>query len=281
MMKAINIESDTNGLDVADMKVQNPLISQTDSDSQLYHVTASADWIINMVSFKLFSVNSEGRKTTDHASFVVRIHSNQTWIDEWKRNAYLIRSRIAALYSSVEDGNAHKLKRCLAYQLFSTIVQYGQDYQGMQEVILDSGEHEATAKVCFQVDHNGFTFNPMWVDSIGHIAGFIMNASDATPSKTQVFINHGWERMRCAVKFAKGRQYQVYNRMQLDSGTTYVGDTYIFEDKNLVAIYEGVRVSFQYMESRRAEDLLTIRSSKAFHDDFSIASCLRVDDRLK
>jgi naphtho-gamma-pyrone polyketide synthase len=132
----------------------------------------------------------------------------------------------------------------LAYRLFATLVDYGDAYQGMQEVILDSEDLEATAKVSFQVDDNGFTFNPCWVDSLGHIAGFIMNAGYAHGAKDQVFINHGWERMRCAVKFARGRTYQVYNRMQLETGTSYVGDTYIFdEDKTLVAIYEGIRVS--------------------------------------
>lgn len=242
MMRAINIQDDETGLEVADMKVMNPLVSRADRDSQLYHVIASAEWKRNIVSYKLFSVNDAGKKTTDHANFVVRITPKQNWVAEWQRNAYLIRGRIEALRCLVEDGNAHKIKKSLAYQLFSTLVQYSPDYQGMQEVILDSDYHEATAKVSFQVGDNGFTFNPCWVDSLGHIAGFIMNASDST--KSQVFINHGWERMRCAVKFTKGRQYQVYNRMQLETGTTYVGDTYIFDDKTLVGIYEGVCVSF-------------------------------------
>jgi naphtho-gamma-pyrone polyketide synthase len=241
-MKSVNIESEKAGLDISDMKVQNPLVSRTDNEPQLFRVSASADWRNNFVSFKLFSINDEGKQIIDHATFVVRITPNHAWIDEWKRNAYLLQSRIHALYESAENGGAHRLKRRLAYQLFSTIVDYSQDYQGMQEVILDSENHEATAKVLFQVGDNGFTFNPCWVDSLGHIAGFIMNGSDATPSKPQVFINHGWERMRCAVKFAKGKHYQVYNRMQLETGTTYVGDTYIFEGDTLVAIFEGVRV---------------------------------------
>jgi naphtho-gamma-pyrone polyketide synthase len=227
------------------MKVPNPLVSQTDSEQQLFQVSASADWRNNVVAFKLFSIDNEGKKTTDHATFTVHITPNQTWISDWQRSAYLIQSRIRALYESAEDGDAHRLKRRLAYQLFSSIVDYSQDYQGMQEVILDSEHHEATAKVTFQVDSNGFTFNPCWVDSLGHIAGFIMNGSDATPSKPHVYINHGWQRMRCAVQFSHGKLYQVYNRMQLDAGTTYVGDTYIFEDKALVAIFEGVRVSIK------------------------------------
>jgi naphtho-gamma-pyrone polyketide synthase len=265
------------GFDVAEMKVMNPLISQPDKESQLFRVTASADWTQNTVSFSVFSVNDEGKKTADHATFVVQIIPTQTWMEQWKRSSHLVHSRIRALYENAENGDAHRLKRRLAYQLFSTIVQYSPDYQGMEEVILDSEGHEATAKVAFQVGENGFTFNPCWVDSLGHIAGFIMNASDATPSKTQVFINHGWERMRCAVKFSQGKQYQVYNRMQLETGSTYVGDTYIFDGAMLVAIFEGVRVS---SNTPTIKILLTPRSSRAFHAKFWIAFSLQRGDRV-
>ncbi|PYI09332.1 ketoacyl-synt-domain-containing protein [Aspergillus sclerotiicarbonarius CBS 121057] len=259
MMQAIGKDIDTAGLDVADMQVQTPLVSRPDADAQLFRVSASANWDGNVISFRLYSVNRDGKKTADHAAFVVRITKNvETWLAEWKRHAHLVHSRIAALHASAEEGDAHKLKRRLAYQLFSALVQYGPSYQGMQEVVLDSDHHEATARISFQIDEDGFVFNPCWVDSLGHIAGFIMNASDATPSKEQVFINHGWERMRCAARFAKGKQYQVYNRMQLETGTTYVGDTYIFEGETVVALYQGIR--FQGVPRRLLDRLLPAKS---------------------
>ncbi|RAL00107.1 ketoacyl-synt-domain-containing protein [Aspergillus ibericus CBS 121593] len=259
MMQAIGKDSETAGLDVADMQVQNPLVSRPDADSQLFRVSASANWESHVISFRLYSVNRDGKKTSDHAAFVVRItKSVDTWLAEWKRHAHLVQSRIAALHASAEEGDAHKLKRRLAYQLFSALVQYGPNYQGMQEVVLDSDQHEATARVSFQIDEDGFVFNPCWVDSLGHIAGFIMNASDATPSKEQVFINHGWERMRCATRFSKDKQYQVYNRMQLETGTTYVGDTYIFEGDTVVAVYQGIR--FQGVPRRLLDRLLPAKS---------------------
>ncbi|OJJ68001.1 hypothetical protein ASPBRDRAFT_199700 [Aspergillus brasiliensis CBS 101740] len=255
MLQAVEKYSETVGLDVADMQVQNPLISRPDYDSQLFRVSASADWKRKEISFRLYSVDHNGKKTADHAAFVVQITDQvQTWLADWKRHAHLVRSRIASLYNSAEEGDAHKLKRRLAYQLFATLVKYDTSYQGMQEVVLDSDNLEATAKVSFQIDEAGFVFNPCWIDSLGHIAGFIMNSSDASPSKEQVFINHGWERMRCAVRFAKGKQYQVYNRMQLETGTTYVGDTYIFEGEAVVAVYQGIR--FQGVPRRVLDRLL-------------------------
>ncbi|THC96716.1 hypothetical protein EYZ11_003822 [Aspergillus tanneri] len=193
MIQESNMSYESVGLDVADMQVQNPLVSQGKS-ANLYHVSATADWTANLISFRLFS-GPEGN-TTEHATFSVRITPRQTWLADWKRNTYLILSRIASLRASTLHGNAHVLKKRLAYQLFATTVEYGSDYQGMQEVVLDSDEHEATATT-----------------------------------------------------------YQVYNRMQLEEGSTYLGDTYILEGDTVVALYEGVQ--FQGVPRRLLDRLLS------------------------
>lgn len=265
MMRKVAKDTEAIGLDVSDMTAPNPLVSRLDTEPQLYRVSASADWHNDLISFQIFSVNDQGKKTLVHANFVVRLTPKQAWLDEFKRNGYLIQSRIASLHASADGGTggANKLKRRIVYQLFSAIVNYGDSFQGMQEVTLDSENHEATARISFQVDENGFTFNPCWIDSLGHIAGFIMNSSDASPFKTGVFINAGWEHMRCAVNFVKGKEYEVHSRMQLRTGNTYIGDTYILEDQKVVAVYEGVRVS---SSQDRAQHPLIVYSSKAFLD---------------
>ncbi|KAL1963919.1 hypothetical protein VTN77DRAFT_7725 [Rasamsonia byssochlamydoides] len=241
MLKANNKRSDNAGLDVANVKVEKPLIGIPDRGPQILRISASADWSTNIVSISLYSVTAEGKKLTDHATCEVRITENQTWFDDWKRTSYLIRSRITSLDKAVDEGDSHKMKRGIVYKLFSALVDYDPRYQGMQEVVLDSNELEATAKVSFQVDDCGFFINPCWIDSLGHIAGFIMNGNDNVQSKTQVFVNHGWDRMRFATRVSKDKVYQTYNRMQLVSGTMYAGDTYILDEGNIVAIFEGVK----------------------------------------
>jgi naphtho-gamma-pyrone polyketide synthase len=245
MLKANNMQSDTTGLDVGNMQVGRSLVAVPNSGAQLLRVSASADWATNVISFAFYSVNAQGRKVTDHATCRVQITANQTWLQDWKRSSYLIKSRIASLYKGVDEGNSNKIKRGMAYKIFADTVEYAPRYQGMQEIVLDSNELEATAQVSFQVEDEAFYFNPCWVDSLGHIAGFIMNENDKVHSKDQIFINHGWEAMRCSKKFTKGKTYQTYNRMQLTSGTTYVGDTYILEEGNVIAIFEGVKVCFK------------------------------------
>ncbi|KAL2012344.1 hypothetical protein VTN00DRAFT_5062 [Thermoascus crustaceus] len=240
MLKKNNMQSDTTGLDVADMKVEKPLIALPNSGTQLLRASASADWSSKVVSIAFYSKDAQGRETT-HATCQVRITANQTWLQDWARSSFLVRSRVASLHKGVDEGEVHKMKRGIVYKLFASLVDYNSKYQGMQEVVLDSSELEATAKVSFQAEDEGFYFNPCWIDSLGHIAGFIMNGNDNVQSKNQVFVNHGWDAMRCATKFTKGKTYQSYNKMQLASGTMYVGDTYILEEGKIVAIFEGVK----------------------------------------
>jgi len=240
------------GLDCGTMAVQRPFIVNPDLKSQLLRVSAKANWSKKEIALKFLSVDASERKLADHATCIVKITDSQNWISEWKRNAYLISSRISSLSRAVDTGSSHKLKRGLAYKLFASIVDYSKEYQGMEQVILDSESLEATAQVKFQVEDRGFDFNPCWVDSLGHIAGFIMNGNDNVYSKDQVFINHGWDAMRCGKAVEYGKTYTTYNRMQLDAGTMYVGDTYIFDGEELIAIYEGVKVS----RFKRYEDIM-------------------------
>jgi naphtho-gamma-pyrone polyketide synthase len=243
MLKTNHMQGDEVGLDVRNMKVKKPLIAIPGGNVQLLRISASADWSSKAISLAFYSVNGQGRKMVDHAACQIRVTSNQAWQQDWKRSSYLIKSRIASLQKGVDEGESHKLKRGMVYKLFASLVDYDPQYQGMQEVILDSNELEATAKVSFQVDDEGYYFNPHWVDSLGHIAGFIMNGNDNVQSKTQVFLNHGWDAMRCATRFTKGKTYHTYCKMQLVNGTLYAGDTYILEEGNVVAIFEGVEVS--------------------------------------
>ena len=243
MLKTEIVQTNATGFDVADMKVERPLIADS-SNAQMLRVSAAAKWSTNIISLAFYSINVQGRKIADHATCEVKIIASQKWLQDWKRNSYLIRSRIIALNDGVDHGVSHKMKRSIVYKLFSALVEYSPNYQGMQEVVLDSDELEATAQVSFGIGDEGFHFNPCWIDSLGHIAGFIMNVNDGVRSKDQVFVNHGWDTMRCATKFTRGKIYQSYNKMQLVSGTMYSGDTYIFDEGNIVAIFEGIKVSY-------------------------------------
>ncbi|KGQ04250.1 Conidial yellow pigment biosynthesis polyketide synthase [Beauveria bassiana D1-5] len=232
------------GFEVCDVKVDHPLIALASDKSRLFRVSATADWASHLISISIYSVDGGGNTTAHHAKANVRLIIDKAdWLTEWKPMAYLIRGRIASLERGVADGNIHKLKRSMVYKLFTSIVDYSSEYQGMQEVILDSDELEATAKVSFRVDHQGFVMNPRWIDSLGHLAGFIMNGNEYTQSDKQVFINHGWDRFRFAETPCEGKVYTTYTKMQLVESKLYIGDTYVLDGERIVAKFD--KVAFQ------------------------------------
>ncbi|KAF2230556.1 polyketide synthase [Viridothelium virens] len=248
----------TTGLEVFNVRIDNPLIARTTETTHRFRASATVEWHTNVISFSIFSVDGSGKRTASHAKLDVRITPEQHWSDEWKRNTHLITSRIEALAESKES---HTIKRGMAYKIFGALVEYGSEYQGMAEVVMDSKRLEAYSTVQFQVGQQGFLVNPKWIDSVGGVAGFIMNANDAVDSRTQVFINHGWERMRIAEPLEEGKTYRAYNRMQLVEKTTYAGDTYILEGDRIVAIFEGV--TFQGVPRRALDHLLPGKTSPA------------------
>lgn len=242
------------GMDVADMVVKNPLIAT--GEKQLFRSSAVADWSAKQIAVQIYSVNLEGKRTIDHANCTVKLGDNDAWLADWKRNSYLIKSRIDALHKGVDGGQTHKIKRGMAYKLFGAIVNYEQQYKGMEEVVLNSDDLETSTRVNFQKDpSNGkYYLSPYWIDSLGQVTGFTMNANDAVDSKTQVFVNHGWDSMRVATKLSADKTYQTYVKMQNIGGTMHAGDVYIFEEDTVVAVYGGVK--FQGVPRRILDHLL-------------------------
>lgn len=233
---------ETTGFDVSSMKVEAPLIALPSEKTHVFRVSAEADWRTNQIKMSLGTVNEAGKVMKRHATFVVLVTPGQTWLDEWKRLTHLVQGRVDSLVKGVVEGSCHHIKRGMAYKLFGALVDYGKEYQGMKDVIMDSDQLEAVSTVEFQVGTDGFHLNPRWIDSLGHIAGFIMNANDSLASKTTVFVNHGWDHMRISEPLEAGKTYRAYNRMQLVEKTLYAGDTYIFDSGRLIAVFEGVTV---------------------------------------
>ncbi|KAL4870267.1 hypothetical protein BDV12DRAFT_166486 [Aspergillus spectabilis] len=240
------------GLDVCNVVVSKPLIAKT--GKELFRVSAIANWADRCASIRVYSVTPEGKKILDHAQCKVKFFDCAASELEWKRSSYLIKRSIELLEQSSLKGDAHRLRRGMIYKLFSTLIDYDENYQSIREVILDSEHHEATALVKFQAPQANFHRNPFWIDSFGHLSGFIMNASDGTDSKNQVFVNHGWDSMRCLKKFSADVTYRTYVRMQPWQDSIWAGDVYIFDGDDIIAMYGGVR--FQALSRKILDTVL-------------------------
>ncbi|KAK4466558.1 polyketide synthetase, partial [Cladorrhinum samala] len=243
------------GIEVSDMVVDKSLIlGANPEEEQLLEMKASVNWATRRASFTLCSIDAvTGRPTANHCKCSGTFTPKSRWVAEWSRREYLIRSRIAHLRKAVadeDDGVCH-LKTGMFYKLFSALVDYHPPFKGCRELIMKSADFESTGKVRFNAPPEGgrWDWPPTWLDSIGQITGFTMNANDTLDSRAQVWINHGWENMKLTERLSSEVTYQTYVKMQAASGEdgakSYVGDVHIFNPAtgSIVGVYEGVTFS--------------------------------------
>lgn len=249
-------------MDVSSMEVFHPLVvlPTGNSPSQLIEVTAVRT--SSTGSIKVLFSSKDGDVTQKHGHCEVSFGNGDDWKDEWSRNSYLVTSRMTGLTNATREDSVHRILRPMIYKLFSTIVVYSEKYHGLQEVYMDSALNEVAAKVKFQnvAGCGKFTYSPYWIDTIAHLAGFVLNGNVSTPEDT-VFISHGWKSMRIAAPLSDEKSYMSYVRMQpVGNRGLMCGDVYVLEGDDVVAVCLGLK--FQEMKKTLLHALLR-RSYKA------------------
>ena len=235
--------TETPALSCGTMAVDKPLIASKSSEQQLLRVDGSADLKTGQVKLRFYSVTSEGKTKVEHAKCTVSYMDAEAMLTTWSRYKFLIKPRVEALQNGVNNGTAEKIHRNMAYSLFGTFVQYGSSYRGMEEVALNSDEYEATAKVKFQTteEDGKFLCSPYWIDSVGHLSGFILNVKEALGDKTNAFVSHGWESLCFARPLSKDKTYTTYVKMQSAGGKMMAGDVVVFENDEIIGFFGGLR----------------------------------------
>ena len=237
LYKLVRPDTETVHMNVCHMEVFKPFIANDGGKGQTLRLSATTPDITTGRANLVFASGS-GKSETQHAKCFVDYGSGTAWLAEWQRNAYLIKGRIESLKRDASSGKAHRMLRGMAYKLFGAFVEYDSKYRGMEEVILDSPELEATAHIAFQTKESdgNFVCSPYWIDSVCHLAGFIVNANDAVDSSKQVYVSHGWESMRFAEPLKADKTYRSYVKMQPLPGNMVAGDVYIFDGDRIVGM---------------------------------------------
>lgn len=241
-------------MDVAKMEVHHPLIVLPNNPDQIIRISAVRNAGADSVTVSFGSQN--GSDTNEHGHCIVHFGNGEEWKSEWARNAYLVKMRIDGLTNSAQVGVSHKILRKMVYKLFAALVAYDEKYHGLEEVFMDSELHEAAASVKFQTTaaDGNFTYSPYWIDSIVHLAGFVLNGSVNTPEDV-VYISHGWKSLRIAGALSEDKSYSSYVRMQPTGNRgVYAGDVYMFEGDEVVAVCTGLK--FQEMKKSVLQTLL-------------------------
>ncbi|KIW53821.1 hypothetical protein PV05_06233 [Exophiala xenobiotica] len=210
-------------------------------ESQIVRMAMSIDMNARKADFTVTTNN--GRKDVVHAKCIIRFEDAAAWKQEWSKTSYLIQSRIDLLKHKMENGEADKVSRAMAYKLFGALVDYSDIYQGMQSVVFDGPEFEATSNIKLRAGPNDgdFYFSPYHIDSACHLSGFTVNAT--VNRMEECYISHGWSSLRFIEPLKHDKQYFAYVKMQPVAGSKMrAGDVYVFnEDKEVIGVAGAVR----------------------------------------
>ena len=232
-------------MNVRQLEIIKPLIARgrDAKGQQILRISATAERPLKTVKITYNSISDDGSDGNLHASCIVEYGDAKSWLADWSRMAYLFRSRIDVLSQGADVGKYNKVSRMQAYQAFTSLVQYDKKYHGMKEVILDSNNFEATSLIEFQATESDgdFDANPYWIDNITHLSGFVLNGSDGVDSKKQVYISHGWESLQIVRPLSARKSYRNHVKMHQGAKQTMIGDVYVFDGEDMVALVGGVK----------------------------------------
>lgn len=243
LYRQLKPNTETPALSCDKMMVDKTLIASKDNEQQLLRIDGSADIETGQVKVRFYSVTSEGKTKAEHAKCTVSYADAEEMLKTWSRSKYLVQPRIEALKDGINKGSAEKVHRNMAYSLFGTFVQYGSSYRGMEEVALNADEYEATAKLSFQTteEDGNFLCNPYWIDSVGHLSGFIINVKEALGDRRNAFVSHGWESLCLVRPLSREKTYTSYVKMQPAGGKMMAGDVVLFEEDEIIGVFGGLK----------------------------------------
>ncbi len=196
------------------------------------------------VQFVWHNVLSSGAVADDHfATATIEYGSASAWLASWIPAAHLVQGRIEALERLAERGVVNRLSRNMAYSLFANnLVDYAPKYRGMQAVMLHG--LEACADITLSTEKGGtWTVPPYFIDSVAHLAGFVMNVSDAMDTKANFCVTPGWGSMRFARPLLADKRYKSYVKMiaTAEDPDIYLGDVYVLQGGEVIGFVGGIK----------------------------------------
>jgi iterative type I PKS product template protein len=233
-LKKLRPKSQNIGMDITNLEVLKGLVAQKNTDKpQFIQVSARIhDIDLGIAHLQWHNISSNGEVDEPFASADIVYGLTTDWLKSWLPTTHLVQGRIEALERLAEAGIANRLSHNMAYLLFaSSLVDYAQKYRGMQSVVMH--ELEAFAEVTLTTEKGGvWTVPPYFIDSVAHLAGFVMNVSDANDTKQNFCVTPGWGSMRFAKPLVAGQKYRSYVKMipTAEDPSVYLGDVYVLQD---------------------------------------------------
>ncbi|KAK7937312.1 ketoacyl-synt-domain-containing protein [Apiospora aurea] len=235
------------GMNIASLEVSKGLVAQKNTRvPQLIQVTLSTDNIsTGAAQLKWQNVSSAGVPDADpFATATLHFGDKAAWLNSWLPQSHFVLGRIEALEALAARGVANRLSHNMAYLLFANnLVDYAPKYRGMQSVVVDGLEAFADVTLTAEKGGGAWTVPPYFIDSVAHLAGFVMNVSDAVDTKANYCVTPGWGSMRFARPLTAGAKYRSYVKMipTLGDPTVYLGDVYVLQDNVIIGVVGAIK----------------------------------------
>ena len=230
-------------MNVTDMEVLHAQVAQKVASSpQLLQMEAELDLDDQALTIHWYNIlEDNSRAPESFASTTVFFEDPSTWQTEWERVTHLVQGRIDSLSQMAVTGKASKLSKNLAYTLFKNVVDYADKYRGMESVVIN--DYEAFADITLIPERHGTWHTPPhWIDSVSHLAGLIMNGSDASNTKDYFYVTPGCDTFRLSKPLEPGASYRSYVHMfPTKEQNMYAGDLYIFQDDVIIGMVGQIK----------------------------------------
>lgn len=237
-------------INVTNLEVLKGLVSNQNPDTpQLIQVRAyTHDIDSNTATLTWYNVHA-GKPVEDPFASATIVYCNaEDWLTSWVPTAHLVQGRIQDLERLADVGLASRLSNSMAYQLFAkNLVDYAAVYRGMRSVVMHGLEAFADVTLASELSHGGhggrFTIPPYFIDSVAHLAGFVMNVSDELDTGSKFSVTPGWRSMRLAKPLLPGGNYRSYVKMiaNEEDRSVYFGDVYILQDGEIMGMVGGIQ----------------------------------------
>ncbi|QSZ29342.1 hypothetical protein DSL72_003856 [Monilinia vaccinii-corymbosi] len=244
LLKKLRPNSKNTHMNVANLEVLKGLVAKKDTTTpQIIQVSIVVEDIDSGVADLTWYNVINGKVDEPFASANVYFGNADSALSSWIPIAHLVQGRIETLERLAEQGVANRLSRNMAYLLFaSNLVNYAEKYRGMQSVVLH--EFEAFADITLTTEKRGvWTIPPYFIDSVAHLAGFIMNVSDAGDIKNNFCVTPGWRSLQFARPLVAGGKYRSYVKMipTAEDPNIYHGDVFILEDGIIIGMCGAIK----------------------------------------
>ncbi|KAI0175049.1 hypothetical protein BJ166DRAFT_460527 [Pestalotiopsis sp. NC0098] len=232
-------------MDISNLEVAKGLVAQKNrAVPQMIQVSISTEDINSGSAEVVWSnVLPDGSLDEPFATANVFYGSANAWLHSWGPTTHLVLGRVHELERLAEQGVANRFSRSMAYGLFArNLVDYADKYRGMHSVVLNG--LEAFADVELTKEKSGsWSVPPFFIDSVAHLAGFVMNVSDAIDTANNFCVTPGWESMRFARPLVAGTRYRSYVKMipTEEDASVYLGDVYVFQDDVIIGQVRGIK----------------------------------------